>query len=158
MKLTFENGRSYVIKILEDAGHYFANYLMPEKVVNDLIVEVSFTNDLSSTCFTEDDVDKDPRIFYIEISNKMGTYNKIKSLAHEFVHVKQHAMNELFYLGNDKIEWKGQGIEKKHLCNMEYWDYPWELEAYGKEEGLTLRFCDDGEYKNRSWYKKRYAT
>ena len=37
------------------------------------------------------------------------------------------------------VRFKG---EKIHLELTDYWDYPWEIEAYGKQLGLFVRFCE----------------
>ena len=38
------------------------------------------------------------------------------------------------------VRFKG---EKIHLKETDYWDYPWEIEAYGKQLGLFVRFCEE---------------
>jgi len=37
------------------------------------------------------------------------------------------------------VRFKG---EKVHMEITDYWDYPWEIEAYGKQLGLFVRFCE----------------
>ena len=32
---------------------------------------------------------------------------------------------------------------KFELDDINYWDYPWEIEAFGKQLGLFVRFCED---------------
>ena len=56
------------------------------------------------------------------------------------VHVKQWAKNEMYeYMEPHMVRFKG---EKIHLEETDYWDYPWEIEAYGKQLGLFVRFCE----------------
>jgi hypothetical protein len=68
----------------------------------------------------------------------------IKVLAHEMVHVKQYAKNEL---GKDlALARGGKGLRivtrwqgkywTPNTKEDEYWDAPWEIEAYGREVGL----------------------
>jgi hypothetical protein len=38
------------------------------------------------------------------------------------------------------VRFKG---EKVHLDSLEYWDQPWEIEAYGKQLGLFIRYCEN---------------
>jgi hypothetical protein len=33
--------------------------------------------------------------------------------------------------------------EKVHMEITDYWDYPWEIEAYGRQLGLFIRFCEN---------------
>ena len=61
----------------------------------------------------------------------------LKTLAHELVHVKQYVMGEL-------------SIRKEGLCYRgvhhtvdtltEYFELPYEIEAYGREKGLLIAF------------------
>jgi len=30
-----------------------------------------------------------------------------------------------------------------HMDKIDYWDYPWEIEAFGRQLGLFVRFCED---------------
>ena len=57
------------------------------------------------------------------------------------VHVKQWAKDEMYEYMNvaGLVRFKG---EKIHLELTDYWDYPWEIEAYGKQLGLFVRFCE----------------
>ena len=63
------------------------------------------------------------------------------NLAHEMVHVKQWAKDEMYeYMEPHMVRFKG---EKIHLNEVDYWDYPWEIEAYGRQLGLFIRFCEN---------------
>ena len=55
----------------------------------------------------------------------------METLAHECVHVRQHAMNEL-QKRDGKIYWFGKEYEDLGL----YEEYPWEQEAYIFEKVL----------------------
>ena len=78
-----------------------------------------------------------------------------KTLAHEMVHLKQYAKNELgkeFSLttkGGVKImtRWKNE-LWKAKTKECPYWDSPWEIEAYGREVGLYRRWVDHVEKKD----------
>ena len=61
----------------------------------------------------------------------------LKTLAHEIVHVKQYALGEL--KGRDAgLLYKGVNHEAMSL--MEYFELPYEIEAYGREKGLLYGF------------------
>lgn len=60
---------------------------------------------------------------------------KLMTLAHECVHLKQYAMGEI---DENMNTWKGTRVPK----STDYWDSPWEIEAYGREKGLYIRFCE----------------
>jgi hypothetical protein len=63
----------------------------------------------------------------------------IKTMIHEMVHVKQYVNNQLFdYIdGNTKFEGK---VYKDAKTYTDYWDMPWEIEAYGRTEGIYQQF------------------
>ena len=61
----------------------------------------------------------------------------LKTLAHEIVHVKQYVMGELKWRDAGLV-YKGINHDPKNL--MEYYDLPYEIEAYGREKGLLAGF------------------
>jgi hypothetical protein len=64
-----------------------------------------------------------PRSFIIELHRKDNEAEKLKTLAHELVHVRQYVRNEL----NDEMNtWKGRKIDSD---SIPYDDQPWEVEA-----------------------------
>ena len=61
----------------------------------------------------------------------------LKTLAHELVHVKQYVMKELRWRDAGLL-YKGINHEPDNL--MEYFELPYEIEAYGREKGLLYGF------------------
>ena len=61
----------------------------------------------------------------------------LKTLAHEIVHVKQYALGELKWRDAGLL-YKGVNHEARSL--MEYFELPYEIEAYGREKGLLYGF------------------
>ena len=61
----------------------------------------------------------------------------LKTLAHELVHVKQYVMKELRWRDAGLL-YKGVNHEPDNL--MEYFELPYEIEAYGREKGLLYGF------------------
>ena len=61
----------------------------------------------------------------------------LQTLAHELVHVKQYVTSELVwrYAG---LLYKGVNHAPDNL--VEYFDLPYEIEAYGRERGLLVTF------------------
>ena len=74
------------------------------------------------------------RDFEIELDKKLGIKEMVQALCHEMVHVKQYARNEM----NDGIV-KGRARWKTKYIKMDtnYWDLPWEKEAYRMEKKLA---------------------
>ena len=75
-------------------------------------------------------------------------YIRLKSifqdLAHELTHVKQYMTNELFDYTSGDVRFKDErfSIEKYDFENShdDYYNSPWEIEAFGREWGLYKRF------------------
>ena len=41
-------------------------------------------------------------------------------------------------------------MKKKYdMSEIAYWDYPWEIEAYGRQLGLFIRWCESEGIANR---------
>jgi hypothetical protein len=87
------------------------------------------------------DVD-DPafREFRIDIESNISPNLFMRTLMHELVHVKQYAKGEMVHYerNHSVLKWRKQ--MKINVDKTDYWDLPWEIEAHGREEGLTQQF------------------
>jgi hypothetical protein len=62
-------------------------------------------------------------------------------VGHEMVHVKQYLNNELFDYADGKARYKGEIFHNGQSEDLkEYFNSPWEIEAYGREYGLYKVF------------------
>ena len=61
----------------------------------------------------------------------------LKTLAHEIVHVKQYALGELKWRDAGLLY---KGVNHEAMSLMEYFELPYEIEAYGREKGLLYGF------------------
>lgn len=128
--------RAEVIYLMDFVG----NMLMP-RLCPKLDIDVVF-KDLSGTaygyCNTFDD--EPPRYFELELQNGLTRRTHISLICHEMVHVKQYARKELRHLARHRSE-SFKGIR---YCSekTDYWDQPWEIEAFGREIGLATRYFD----------------
>jgi hypothetical protein len=84
------------------------------------------------------------REFEIVIKKGSSLRNFLLYLAHECVHMKQLASGELKD-GVRTCRWQGQIVED----SIDYWDQPWEIEAYGREKGLYHRFITNYKKENK---------
>ncbi len=133
---------------LVEAAQFFAAQLMDPRMVRNLTVDIEVRKDLDveGECVDEDGV-RNPRWFTIGLKSQ-EIDEMIKVLAHEMVHVKQHAKNELqsgvmvAARGGLKMSsrWMGQ-LWKPKGKECHYYDSPWEIEAYGREVGLYHKWC-----------------
>lgn len=82
-----------------------------------------------------------PRRFRIVINANLGPRSLLESLAHEMVHVKQYAKGELKdYVYSKHVKWCGVKMLYDEEDDDQYYDSPWEIEAYGRQVGLYSGF------------------
>jgi hypothetical protein len=130
-----KNFKPYV----ERAVSFFAKELIPNtKIRNNCQTIVRFNSqlkDFGSAEIQGRNTRKQPRKFLIEIHPGINTRNIISTIAHEMVHIKQYIHGET----NDQLSvWRGKKINSEQV---EYWVHPWELDAYGREIGLFMKFA-----------------
>lgn len=107
-------------------------------IVDELSISVKFQEmNEDGLCEFLDD-DEDPRMFLIHIQKGISRKRILKALAHEMVHLKQFALNELLKFDvDDAPVYKGKTYR---IDEMSYWDWPWEIEANGREVGMYTRY------------------
>lgn len=64
-----------------------------------------------------------PRSFVVEIQRGLDETERLRTIAHEMVHVKQYAKKEL---NGQMTLWHGQPVDADKIP---YFDQPWEIEA-----------------------------
>lgn len=77
-----------------------------------------------------------PKEISIGLDSRLGMHQLTQTLAHEMVHVKQHAKGQLTQkvskrTGKTTNFWLGQ------KCSKDYYNTPWEIEAYSRERILA---------------------
>ena len=77
----------------------------------------------------------DPRDFNMYIGDNVKSSDILLTVCHEMVHVKQFAFNELSESQAGRLVWKGETYPQT-MTRSEYYNAPWEVEAYGRENGL----------------------
>jgi hypothetical protein len=138
------------LKTCKDAIHFYGRMLLSEKMYNKVSVKVVFEvipKTVWGIAFCEwvDDNHR-PKQFIITVSEKLDRKQTLLALAHEMVHVKQYANGELKdYVKVDRVKWKNTIINTNE---MNYYDYPYEIEALGREIGLYVRFAEKWRKEN----------
>ena len=141
-----------VRKLVEIAAWYYAEKLMGKRTIANLEININLKKDLMSKDNNEgtatwEDENIFPKEFLIELDVGVKIRNLLITLAHEMVHVKQWAKNEMYeYSKLDEVRFNKT---KFNISEIDYWDYPWEIEAYGKQLGLFVRFCEDNGFAKR---------
>ena len=138
---------------IKDSVRFFADQLMSSRLTKNMVIEVIHKPNLSvmAEVGAKDD-GRYPKHFKIDIRAANGDDPIVQTLAHEMVHVKQYAKNQL----STRLQRvaKGKGHHYEYVMKWynkvwepgkkedEYWDSPWELEAYGKEPGLYHKWLN----------------
>ena len=139
--VTVTGGNKTQRKVAETTTHQMIAELLPRFRTLDIEVKLKkFTKtdrDAIGWCLMEDN----NRTFVIEINKDIGITELVTTICHEMVHVKQYARNEM----NDGIvkghaRWKSKMIPE----DTNYWDLPWEKEAYRMEKKLADDVWENG--------------
>lgn len=122
------------------AKDYFATLLLSSKMLNNVNINVKVvTGDAPSGLCIIDEYNNQnkPRSFTIEINKNQSKMEILNAVAHEMVHVKQYVYGEL----NEQMSsWLGQKID----CDkVDYFEQPWEVEAYNLEAFLTVMYLSE---------------
>jgi len=102
-------------------------------------------------CIWEDD-DYRPREFMIRLDRGLNLKTAMTTLAHEMVHVKQYARDEMRQLTTKRAcRYNGE----LYKDGLDYWDQPWEIEAHGREVGLFIRWVEKEGLAHKPWAQEK---
>jgi len=136
---------------VEVAVTWFAERLLGKRLARNISIDVEFDDDIEAYGYAAnmDEVERNPRIFELQINSKIPKERQLQVIAHEIVHIKQMARNELRLSSGVKVYHDGRVVQydigiwmgKEYLVNDDtYWELPWEIEAYDREIGLVKNF------------------
>lgn len=128
---------------------FMASLIMSRQLIENLTIYIEFTEncvDADTGQQIQGDViwlddNAYPREFKIRINKTTRKKKQLLALAHEIVHVKQYALNEMkdTVRGPSNVKWKKEYV---HENKIDYFDLPWEIEAYGRENGMYIRYLE----------------
>ena len=123
---------------VQRASQFYAEQLFPKQLLRHIVVSIKFNKHLDA--FGYSSIEKrntkgKAREFLIELHPYITGKEILKTLAHEFVHVKQYVYEEL---NEEQTQWQGQSFDSDAV---DYFELPWEIEAYGREAGLWNNFA-----------------
>lgn len=126
---------------LKFAAAFYAQYLMGTKLAKNLDISLMIMNmtGIADGYCHPYEVGKNPRMFEISLNAKKRRHQVLQILAHEMVHVKQYARNELQSDDPDSASFAGKAFKITNSLE-DYLNYPWEIEAFGREKGLYLMY------------------
>lgn len=134
--LHIEGGSPKQRQWANDAVSFALDQLLPRHRSLEITVVFKNLKGVDGWCMWEDD-NVNPREFTIMVYRGFGRENVLKTVLHEMVHVKQYAKGELqerYKFGHKQL-WKG-----KDCSDVNYWDQPWEVEAYKLQDELYDKF------------------
>lgn len=131
------------VKEIKFATQWMSGLIMSDRLRDSLVITVCnyCERGIKGSCEISDyDENPLPRQFLVYIDGRMGRRSQLQTLAHELVHVKQWARGQMRdYKYHTHTRWN------KSLVNsdsIDYYDLPWEIEAYGREFGMYRRYID----------------
>lgn len=130
------------MKLCKNACRFYANKLLGDYLSSKINLTLEFEkfspNDKYIAFCTWEFDNHYSRDFIISVNQDLNKRSMLMALAHEMVHLKQYAKGELKdYVKANKCKWMG---EQYNSDELDYWDHPWEIEAYGRERGLYVKF------------------
>jgi hypothetical protein len=137
--ITVTGGKPRQNRYVESMVQFCIKMLMPRMKTLDITVKLCSPKGALGYCLAED-----KRTFEIEVDRTLRLRRLLETVAHEMVHVKQYARDELHV---DYANcWKNDFYTK-----TDYWDCPWEIEAHGRELGLFIRWAELHKLGHKKW-------
>lgn len=142
-------------KVLFDAANYFGTCLFKKALANNIKVSIVVSSNMREhgMCGVADyNSSNKPRSFDIEVRKKKSIKSMVQTLAHEMVHVKQFATNEMNEMDST---WKGKRV---NLRKLTYIELPWEAEAFEREHELLSKYtmASNIDFKNLDAFKPMF--
>jgi hypothetical protein len=134
------------LPVIKKAANFYGEYLLQStRVFNNIHLTIEFEkfdrgSDEYGCCdYVEENCS--PKFFHITLEKRLNKKELLLALAHEMVHVKQYAKGEMKDMRRPAhiVKWLG---EKYEINEIDYWEQPWEIEAYGREKGLYFKFLN----------------
>lgn len=136
--------------LCKEAARWYGRKLLSERTYNKIDLLIDFKDpdidyDHYGFCLYQP-YDNSIKSFIISLNPNLSKKACLTALAHEMVHLKQYAKGELKdYARVQSVRWHGQVYNEERI---NYWDHPWEIEAYGRERGLYVRFIEYQKQKH----------
>lgn len=148
MKVTIRTKNNAILsaferKVIREASFFYAYTLLSKRIVDNLDIRINVIDNyyklngvVGDTLALDSDITYRPREFEINLERTKRLKTIVFTLGHEFIHVKQFAKGEL----KDHKRSNKTIFHKMKFEDINYWDSPWEIEAFGKEGGLWNKF------------------
>ena len=140
--------------LINSSAWYYAEKLMGKRLMGTLEINIKLVKNMTekegcegSCIWDEWEAKSTPRSYTIELDSSVSLRNILINLAHEMVHVKQWICGEMYeYVDPNVVRFMKKKVD---ISNMNYYDFPWEIEAFGRQLGLFVRMCEEDGLANR---------
>lgn len=149
-------------KYVSSIAEYSLNKLVSSRLNKSLKIEIhlkknllSASGTLGDAIYMDDEPTRRPKEFLVRADSTIQLRNLLVTVAHELVHVKQWATGEMYEYHNvcGTTRFKDKKI---NTDKTDYWDFPWEIEAHGREMGLFIRWAEESGLSAKSWAQVEY--
>lgn len=126
-------------KEIREAVFFYLKRLLGDAMAKKITVDIVIEKDLLKTyemyaSISPLEADPRPKHYELEIDGKLSKKLFLLSLAHEMIHLKQFAKDQMRDIESKKMtRWLGDYYDED---NMDYWSRPWEKEAHELESQL----------------------
>ena len=143
MEIVVQSRSQARIDTFEGLCQFYAKQLKIDKM--DFMLAVRSTKNLDAQACVAEIM---PRVMLMEVDASLQGERLVTAVAHELVHGKQMVRGQLkkktSKSGKTKWYWMGK------LCNKKYYNQPWEIEAYSRQNLLSNKVFERLSSKNNS--------
>lgn len=128
--------------LIRDAVDYAGQRLMTRRMLETLEVSIKMKDGLDENVAEVEWIDDPvrPKSYEMSIDRNQSEMLQVICVMHEMVHIKQYATGELVQSMRDCKKSKWKKVEWIDDTKVKYYDLPWEIEAHGREKGMTLEW------------------
>lgn len=123
-------------KEIRDAVYFYLRKLLGKSMSQKITLDILIEKDLLKTyemyaAISPLEAETRPKHYELEIDARLPKKQFLVSLAHEMIHLKQFAKDQMKDLETKKMtRWLGEYYVEE---NLDYWSRPWEKEAHENE-------------------------
>lgn len=137
---------------VKDVTYYTLNKFFSLKQIEALDVTFKFVRGFFSKteCYAEcvwEDSPIKPKHFTIKVDPDQEINMLLNTIVHELIHVKQWAKGELYQYEKPFDNWHFNKA-RINTKTTDYWDLPWEIEAYGRSVSIVVQWAQDRKLDN----------
>jgi hypothetical protein len=158
MRVRVRGGNENTRKQIKHAAKWYGDNIVGYKLADNVYVRIDLIPNLQieERCYARVvwlKTNHRPRHFAIEIDSNLKKKMMLKTLAHEFVHIRQYTRDHLKDLYNcTRVRWHKKIFSEQQIDTL-YKTLPWELEAHKLEKHFYhayARFCNGTSKKQKA--------